>query len=104
MAQVEKRHQKGVGVRTRFKVKPPQQYQVVFHNDDVTTMDFVVNVLVTVFDKRHSVAMALMLKVHHEGKAVVGVYSLDIAQSKTAKALRMARAAGFPLRITIQPE
>ena len=104
MAQVERQRRHGSGVKTRYRVLPPQQYEVVFHNDDVTTMDFVVYVLEPVFNKLRAEALSLMLKVHHEGSAVVGIYSRDIAQSKTDKALRMARAAGFPLRITIRPE
>ena len=104
MAQTERQHKQSAGVKTRDKVKPPRLYQVVFHKDDETTMDFVVEVLVSVFNKQSAEAVALMLKVHNEGSAVVGLYTLDIAQSKTDKALRLARTAGFPLRITIVPE
>ena len=95
--------QTGTGVRERIKVKRPQQYQVVMHNDDITTMDFVVDVLQTVFGKETSEAMALMLAIHHSGKAVVGVYSYDIAASKAEKAMQMARNEGYPLRCTTEP-
>ena len=91
-------------MRTRDKVAPPRQYNVIFHNDDVTTMDFVVYVLETVFSKSRSVAVVLMLKVHNEGSAIVATYSLDIARSKADQATKMARDAGFPLRITCEPE
>lgn len=95
--------QTGTGVRERIRVKTPQQYQVVMHNDDFTTMDFVVDVLKVVFGKEPSEAMALMLAIHHAGKAIVGVYTYDIATSKAKKAMSMARNEGFPLRCTCEP-
>jgi ATP-dependent Clp protease adaptor protein ClpS len=67
-------------------------------------MEFVVKVLVNVFFKSESEAEALMLKVHHADKAVVGIYSYDIAVSKVNKAIQMARDEGFPLRLTYEPE
>ena len=95
--------QTGVGVKERVKVKEPKQYQVVMHNDDFTTMDFVVDVLKSVFGKEPSEAMALMLAIHHAGKAIVGVYTYDIAASKAEKAMQLARQEGFTLRCTIEP-
>ena len=68
-------------------------YNVIMHNDDVTTMDFVVYVLVRIFRKSEEDAETLMLKVHNEGSAVVGTYSQDIAQSK---------ANNYPLKLTIE--
>lgn len=90
-------------MRERIKVKEPRQYQVVMHNDDFTTMDFVVDILKAVFGKESAEAMALMLAIHHAGKAVVGVYTYDIAASKAEKAMAMARDEGFPLRCTTEP-
>lgn len=104
MAQQERKRSEQTGTRTRERVAPPKMYQVIFHNDDVTTMEFVVAVLELVFNKQRDEAYRLMLKVHREGKAVVGVYSLDIAMTKTEKAIKMARAEGYPLRITYEPE
>lgn len=95
--------QTGTGVKERVQVKQPQQYQVVMHNDDFTTMDFVVDVLKSVFGKDPSEAMALMLAIHHAGKAIVGVYTYDIATSKAEKAMQLARNEGFPLRCTTEP-
>lgn len=95
--------QTGAAVKERVKVKEPQQYQVVMHNDDFTTMEFVVEVLKLVFSKEPSEAMALMLAIHHSGKAVVGVYTYDIATSKIEKAVALAREEGFPLRCTCEP-
>jgi len=90
--------------RTRIKPKEPKHYRVVFHNDDFTTMEFVVEVLKTVFFKNDSEAKTLMLAVHTKGKAVVGLYPRDIALSKSQKATRMAKSAGYPLRITCEPD
>lgn len=90
--------------RENINIKEPRRYKVIIHNDDFTTMEFVVKVLTTVFYKSHIEAETLMLQVHRTESAVVGIYSYDIAKSKTAKATTMARNEGFPLRLTIAPE
>ena len=97
-------HQTGAGIKEHIKVKEPRHYQVVMHNDDFTTMDFVVMILTQVFFKSQTEAEALMLQVHHSDKAVVGIYSYDVATSKARKATKMAREAGYPLRLTVEPE
>ena len=76
-------------------------YNVIMHNDDVTTMDFVVYVLVKIFRKSEEDAETLMLKVHNEGSAV-GTYSQDIAQSKANYTMNLAKANNFPLQLTIE--
>ena len=98
------KEQTDVRERQRTRLKEPRRYKVILLNDDFTTMDFVVEVLKCVFFKSEAEAQALMLKVHHEGRAVVGIYSLDIAKTKVEKALRMAQEANFPLRVEYQPE
>lgn len=103
MSKQETKHQTGGRTRVKIRPKKPTNYNVLFHNDDVTTMDFVVMLLMGVFGRPQEQAIYLMLKVHHEGKAVVGTYTYDIARSKTEKATRIAREAGFPLRITYEP-
>jgi ATP-dependent Clp protease adaptor protein ClpS len=85
-------------------LREPRRYKVIIHNDDFTTMDFVVMVLMTVFHKSQAEAEQLMLQVHHSDQAVVGIYSYDVAQSKIQRATMMAREEGFPLRLTCQPE
>ena len=87
---------------TQFKLKEPPMYNVIMHNDDVTTMDFVVYVLVKIFRKSEDDAETLMLKVHNEGSAVVGTYSQDIAQSKANYTMNLAKANNFPLLLTIE--
>ena len=81
--------------RQRTDLREPRRYKVTIYNDDFTTMEFVVKILVQV---------KLMLQVHHSDKAVVGIYSYDVATSKVRKATNMAREAGFPLRLTVEPE
>ena len=90
--------------RQRVKINEPRRYRVVIYNDDFTTMDFVVMILRQVFLKSEEEANMLMLKVHHSDKAVVGIYTYDIAMSKMRKATEMARGEGFPLRLTVEPE
>lgn len=90
--------------RQRTDLREPQRYKVIIYNDDFTTMEFVVTVLVQVFLKSEEEAEALMLQVHHSDKAVVGIYSYDIAVSKTRKTTSMAREQGYPLRLTVEPE
>lgn len=88
--------------RTSDKVKEPKQYEVVMHNDDFTTMEFVVEVLTDIFHKDRAAAEALMLDVHNKGSAVVGRYAYDIAVTRTNKAMSRAREKGFPFRMTIR--
>ncbi len=90
--------------RTRKEIREPQRYKVIIYNDDFTTMDFVVHVLRTVFFKSQPEAETLMMGVHRAGEAVVGIYTYDIALSKVEKATRMARNAGYPLRLEYKPE
>lgn len=90
--------------RQRVDLMEPRRYKVTIYNDDFTTMEFVVMILIQVFFKSQEEAEALMLQVHHSDKAVVGIYSYDVAVSKVRKATNMAREAGFPLRLTIEPE
>ena len=90
--------------RQRIDQREPRRYKVTIYNDDFTTMEFVVTILVQVFLKSESEAEALMLQVHHSDKAVVGIYSYDVATSKVRKATNMAREAGYPLRLTVEPD
>ena len=90
--------------RQRSRLQEPRRYKVTIYNDDFTTMEFVVTVLMQVFFKSEAEAQTLMLQVHHSDKAVVGIYTYDIAVSKVQKATQMARDAGFPLRLSCEPE
>ena len=79
-------------------------YRVIMHNDDVTTMEFVIFVLQTVFRKEPDVAVELMLEIHTKGAAIVGIYTLDIALSKIRTTERYAAEDGFPLRLTTEKD
>lgn len=96
----------GTGTQTleRTRTKKPVMYRVVMHNDDYTTQEFVVAVLIQFFRKDPTEAHHLMLKVHMSGKAVVGVYTKDIAETKIQKVTDYAREHGHPLMVTMEPD
>ena len=98
------KEQSSVRERQRVDLDEPRRYKVTIYNDDFTTMEFVVKILRVVFFKSQADAEALMLQVHHSDKAVVGIYSYDIAVSKARKATNMAREQGYPLRLTVEKE
>ena len=87
---------------SREQVQEPPMYRVLLHNDDYTTMDFVVQVLTEVFFLPEDRAFAVMLLVHHEGKGLCGTFTRDVAQTKQAQVHRRAADAGFPLKCTIE--
>lgn len=91
-------------VRERIKYNYPRLYKVIIFNDDVTTMDFVVMILQKIFHKSEKEAETLMLDVHNNGQAVVGVYTFDIAKTKVNQVSVIAKEKGFPLRLVFQPE
>ena len=80
----------------------PPLYEVLLHNDDYTTMEFVVDILMTVFRKTADEATAIMLAVHTNGVGVAGVYPRELAETKAHHAQHLARKAGYPLRCTLQ--
>lgn len=86
----------------RPDLKEPNKYVVLLHNDHYTTMEFVVEVLQSYFHKSHEEAVQIMLKVHHEGKSVAGIYSLEIAETKVSQVSQHAKNKGFPLLCTIE--
>ena len=91
-------------VRSLASTNEPEAYDVIFLNDDFTTMDFVVEVLMKIFGKSFEEAKALMLSVHNEGKAVAGTYGYDLAVSKASVATHMARMNKFPLKFEVEEE
>ncbi len=91
-------------VRRRVRIDEPQRYKVIMHNDDVTTMEFVVEILRTVFFLSKGDAEGLMMKIHTEGSAVVGIYDYDIAISKVFKVKQKAEEQQFPLKLTVEKE
>lgn len=94
----------GVATVTRNRTKKPPRYKVLLHNDDYTTMEFVVEILRTVFGMNNQKAQMVMLKIHTEGFGVCGVYTFEIAETKMGKVSQMAREHGHPLKCTIEEE
>lgn len=94
----------GVATVEREKVKPPRRYKVLLHNDDYTTMEFVIYVLQKIFNKTQAEAERIMLKVHQEGVGICGIYTYEIAETKTQKVLKEAKAQGHPLLCSFEPE
>lgn len=86
------------------EIKLPKMYRVVLLNDDYTTMDFVVDIIIKVFNKPAVEATKIMLDVHEKGKGIVGVYTYDIAMTKIAKVEEMARRKEFPLKASMEEE
>ena len=82
----------------------PEKYRVILLNDDVTPMDFVINILVSIFKHSTDTATDLTLKIHKEGSAIVGVYTYEIAEQKGIEATNESRQHGFPLQVKIESE
>ena len=92
----------GSDVRARHDTSEPDMYKVLLHNDDYTTMEFVVHVLVQVFRKSIDEATRIMLNVHERGIGVCGLYTFEIAETKVDLVTRMARENGHPLKCTME--
>ena len=92
----------GVVTETEKKVKLPPMYRVLLHNDDYTTMEFVVQVLQSVFHKTPADATQIMLHIHRNGIGVAGVYTYEVAETKVAVVEAMARQHEFPLKCTME--
>jgi len=88
----------------RQKVDKPRLFKVLLHNDNYTTMDFVVMVLVSIFRKPETEAIRIMLDVHHKGLGLVGVYPREIAETRVQQVMELAQQEQFPLLCTLEPE
>lgn len=87
-----------------LELHEPQMFKVLLHNDDYTSMDFVVEVLMGVFHKTHTQAEQIMLQIHEKDKAICGVYSFEIAQTKAQQVKQKAKENEFPLLATIEED
>ncbi len=96
--------QTGIVTQERVRTKRPDLYLVLLLNDDFTPMDFVVDILTRHFKKSHAQATEIMLRVHHEGRAVCGVYPLELAETKVAAVMDDARKGGHPLQCIYEKE
>jgi ATP-dependent Clp protease adaptor protein ClpS len=90
-------------VEERRKARHPRKWKVLLHNDDFTTMEFVIHVLVMHFHKPPAEATHVMLQVHRKGVGVAGVYSREVAETKVAEVTDEARSEGMPLKLTVEP-
>ena len=89
---------------TETKLEKPKLFKVLLHNDDFTTMEFVVFVLEYVFNRDETEAFTIMLKVHNEGLGIAGIYPYEIANMKCNKAMNLAKAREYPLLCTVEEE
>ena len=87
-----------------LELHEPQMFRVLLHNDDYTSMEFVVEVLMGIFHKTHAQAEQIMLQIHEKDKAICGVYSFEIAQTKAQQVKQQAKQNEFPLLATIEED
>lgn len=96
--------QKDTLVKDRQKIGRPKKYKVVFYNDDYTPMQLVTLILMEVFNKGEPEAKSITMKIHRGGKGIAGIYSKEIAETKTETTKMYARQAGYPLHAEAEPE
>lgn len=90
--------------KSKIKLEKPRLYKVVIYNDDYTTMNFVIEVLMKIFMKQLEEATRIMYDVHRRGIGIAGIYCYDIAQTKMIQAMDMAKNSGFPLKFSMEEE
>lgn len=93
-----------VMTESEITLEKPKLYKVLLHNDDFTTMEFVIFVLQYVFNREDAEAFTIMLKVHNEGVGIAGVYPYEIANVKCNKAMNLAKSREYPLLCTVEEE
>jgi ATP-dependent Clp protease adaptor protein ClpS len=100
----EEEREGSVETEERPKIQKARRFRVIFHNDDYTTMEFVVRVLMKFFHKTETEAHQIMLTVHHKGQGVAGIYPRDVAETKVTQVMEHAKEQGMPLLVTAEPE
>jgi ATP-dependent Clp protease adaptor protein ClpS len=90
--------------KIKKEVRPPKKFKVVFLNDDATPIDFVIELLMSIFHHSYETAQQLTLTIHTEGSGIAGVYSYEIAEQKGIEATNVSRNQGFPLQVKIEQE
>ncbi|MCF8093148.1 MAG: ATP-dependent Clp protease adapter ClpS [Desulfotignum sp.] len=91
-------------ISSKTRKEQPPRYKVIVHNDDYTTMEFVVEILINVFGKSLEKATQIMLNIHNKGKEVCGIYPREIAETKVETVHHLAGSRGFPLKSTMEKE
>jgi ATP-dependent Clp protease adaptor protein ClpS len=94
--------EESVSTKERIETKEPPLYKVILHNDDYTSMEFVVAILKNVFNKSSSEATRIMLSVHHEGVGVAGIYTKEIGETKISIVRELAQNNNFPLKCSLE--
>lgn len=89
---------------TKLNIRKPSMFKVIFNNDDKTPMEFVIEILMKIYHHDEKAATAITLEIHEKGKGVAGVYTFEIAEQKATETVTAARAFGFPLSVTVEPE
>ena len=102
-SETDRDEQSGVATAKKEKLQAPRMYKVIMHNDDYTTMEFVVLVLQKFFNKSSEEAHAIMLEVHTRGFGICGIFTFEVAESKVAKVVKYARENGHPLKCSTEP-
>jgi len=102
-SETDKNEESGTITIKKVKLQPPKMYKVVMHNDDYTTMEFVILVLQKFFNKSFSEAQTIMLEVHMRGFGICGIFTFEVAESKVAKVIKYARENGHPLKCSTEP-
>ncbi len=102
-SETDKNEESGTITIKKVKLQPPKMYKVVMHNDDYTTMEFVILVLQKFFNKSFPEAQAIMLEVHTRGFGICGIFTFEVAESKVAKVIKYARENGHPLKCSTEP-
>ena len=88
----------------RINIEEPKKYKVIVLNDNNTPMEWVIDVLTTIFNHSRETAEKITLQIHNEGSAVVGIYTYEIAEQKTVEAVNSSRQNGFPLQVSLDTE
>jgi ATP-dependent Clp protease adaptor protein ClpS len=104
MAGEDRRRQEEVLERTRQRTDQPPLFKVILHNDDYTTMEFVVRILESIFHRSPAEAYRIMMLVHRGGAGIAGVYPFEVAETKVAQVHEEARGEGYPLRASLEEE
>lgn len=88
--------------KNKVKVSKPKHYKVIMYNDDYTSMEFVVDILINIFNKTLEAANKIMIEVHENGKGIAGIYPYDIAVTKVSIAMARAEEDGFPFKLIVE--
>ena len=104
MSQNQNSPEQITGTTIDHKVQDPKLYRVLLHNDDYTTMDFVVQILIEIFHKGADEALSIMISVHQKGIGTCGVFPKEIAEFRVMRVIKRARQAGFPLLCTMEAD